>query len=77
MEVGGMFFDVRLDSHEMLVDEGCDFRIGVGLGLQPSAGASSRGGAEVNEQRFICFLRFGERRVEVFLPLDSHLFAPL
>jgi hypothetical protein len=53
MEVGGVFFNVRLDRNEVVVDEGCDFRVGVGLGLQPSARPSSRGGAEIDQQRFL------------------------
>jgi hypothetical protein len=70
MKVGGVFFDVRLQGQEVLVDEGSDFRVGVGLGLQPSACASSRGGAEIYEQRSLCRLGFGERGVCVFVPLN-------
>jgi hypothetical protein len=43
-----MLFDVRLDGKELASDEsrGCIVRIG--LGLQPSASASGRRGAEID-----------------------------
>lgn len=43
-EVRRMFFDVGCEWDEALIDEVSDFRIRVGLGLQPSTCASSRGG---------------------------------
>jgi hypothetical protein len=71
-----VFFDVSLDGHKVLVDEGRDFRISVRLGLQPSTCASSRGGAEVNEQRFLRRLTFDQRRVRILVPLHTHFFDP-
>jgi hypothetical protein len=71
-----MFFDVRLDGHEVLVNEGSDFLVGVRFGLQPNASASSRGGAEINEQRFLRRLCFFECRVRIFVPLHSHNHDP-
>jgi hypothetical protein len=43
-EVRGMFLDVRFKWDEVLIDEVGGFLIGIGLGLQPSACASSRRG---------------------------------
>ena len=71
-----MFFDVRLDRDEVVVDEGRDIWVGVRLGLQPSARASSRGGTEINQQRFLRSLGFRQRGVGVFIPIDSHVVFP-
>jgi hypothetical protein len=70
-----VLFDVRLQGKEILIDEGGDFRIGVGLGFQPSASASGRGRAEINEQRLSCGLGLGERRVGILFPFDCHIFT--
>jgi hypothetical protein len=67
---------VRLDRHEVLVDEGRGFLVSVGFGFQPNARASSRGGAEIYQQWFLRRLTFGECRVHVFVPLHSHLVVP-
>ena len=50
--------------------------IRVRLGLQPSAGASGRGGAEIDQQRFLRRRSFRERRVCVLVPVDGHLTRP-
>jgi hypothetical protein len=71
-----MFLDVRFERNEILVDEIRYFRVGVRLGFQPSARASSRCCAEINEQRFLALLSLRERRVSIFVPLDSHLLLP-
>jgi len=47
MEVNGVFLDVRCDRKEILIDEGRDFIVGIGFGLQPNTCTSSRSGAEV------------------------------
>jgi hypothetical protein len=70
MKVGGVFFDVGFERDEVFVDEGRDIVVRVGLGLQPSARASSRGGTKINEQRFLCRFGFSERCVRVFVPLN-------
>jgi len=72
MEVDGVFLDVRLDRKEILVDEGRDFIIGIGFGLQPNACASSRSSAEVKQQGLLVSLCLSECRVYVFVPLHSH-----
>jgi hypothetical protein len=74
VEVGGVLFDVRLQGEEIFVDEGGDFLVGVGLGFQPSASASSRGRTEINEQRLARRLSLRERRVGILFPFDCHPF---
>jgi hypothetical protein len=75
MEVGGVFFDVRLEWDKVLVDECRDLIVAVRLGFQPSTCASGRGRAEVDEQRFPAVLCFRECRVSVASPIHFHSFS--
>ena len=77
MEVNGVFLDVRFDGKEILIDEGRDFIVGIGFGLQPNACASSRRSAEVEQQRLLGRLCFSDCRIDVFVPLNSHFRASL
>lgn len=72
MEVDGMFLDVSFDRQESLIDEGRDFNIGIGFGLQPNARASSRSSAEVEQQGLLVSLCLSECSINVFVPLNSH-----
>ena len=54
-----MFLDVSFDGQEVLLDELCSIAIFVGLGIQPSAGPSRRGGAEIQQNRAGLLLGFG------------------
>ena len=72
MEVSGVFLDVRGDRKEILVDEGRDFIVGIGFGLQPNARASSRSRAEVEQQGLLASLCQSECRINVFVPLNRH-----
>jgi hypothetical protein len=72
MKVDGMFLDVRCDRKEIFIDEGRDFIVGVGFGLQPNARASSRSSAEVEQQGLLVSLCLNECRINVFVPLNSH-----
>ena len=72
MEVNGVFLDVRCDRKEILIDEGRDFIVGIGFGLQPNACASSRSGAEVEQQGLLVSLCLSECYIYVFVPLNSH-----
>ena len=67
-----MFFDVCFEWNESLVDEVCDFLIGVGLSLQLSTCASSRRGGKIDQERFVLSLCLFERRVGIFDPIDEH-----
>ena len=67
-----MFLFVSFDRKESLIDEARDFNIGIGFGLQPNAGASSRSRAEVEQQGLFVSLCLSECRVNVFVPLNSH-----
>jgi hypothetical protein len=49
MKVGGMFFDVRFERDEGLIDERSCLLVTVGFGFQPSACASRRSSAEIDE----------------------------
>jgi hypothetical protein len=53
VEVDRVFLDVRCDRKEILIDEGRDFIVGVGFGLQPNARTSTRSSAEVEQQRLL------------------------
>jgi hypothetical protein len=68
-----MLFDVGFDRHEMLVDEVARFAVRVRLGFQPSAGASSRRGTEIEQDRAILVLRGGERLIHVSAPVHCHV----
>jgi len=46
-------FDVNFDGDEALADKLYDFFIRINLGIQPSASASHRRGAEIEEDHFI------------------------
>jgi hypothetical protein len=72
MEVDRVFLDVCLDRQEILVDEGRDFIVSIGFGLQPNARASSRSRAKVEQQGFPGSLCLSECRINVFVPLNSH-----
>jgi hypothetical protein len=70
MEVDGMFLDVRFDRKEIFIDEGRDFIVGIGFGLQPNARTSSRSSAEVEQQGLLVSLCLSECRIKVFVPLN-------
>ena len=67
-----MLLDVCLYRQEILMDEGGDFIIRVGFGLQPNARASGRSRAEIKQQGHLSGPSLGERRINLFIPLDSH-----
>jgi len=72
MEVHRVFLDVRCDRKEFLINEGRDFIVGIGFGLQPNACASSRSSAEVKQQGLLFGLCLSECCIYVFVPLNSH-----
>jgi hypothetical protein len=72
MEVDGVFLDMRFDREEILIDEGRDFSVGIGFGLQPNTRSSSRSSAEVEQQGFLVNLCLSECSINVFVPLNSH-----
>ena len=71
-----MFLDVGFDGQEILVDEIGGFRVCVGLGIQPSAGASSRSRAEVQQNRAALLFSGTERLIDVLAPIDGHNSPP-
>ena len=72
MEVNWVFLYVDCDRKEILIDEGRDFIVGIGLGLQPNTRASNRSSAEVEQQRLLVSLCLSECGINVFVPLHSH-----
>jgi hypothetical protein len=77
MEVDGVFLDVRFDRKEILIDEGRDFIVSIGFGLQPNARASRGSSAEVEQQGLLVSLCLSECRINVFVPLNSNFRASL
>jgi hypothetical protein len=67
-----MFLDVRFHRQKIRVDEAGDGFIPVGLGFQPSASASSRSRAEIEQDRPARLLRLGQSGIDVFAPLNRH-----
>ena len=72
MEVSGVFLEVRCYRKEILINESRDFIVVIRFGLQPNTSASSRRGAEVEQQGFLVSLCLIERSIYVFVPLNSH-----
>jgi hypothetical protein len=71
-----LLLDVDLGRDEVLRDEGADARIGVDLGVQPSARPSERRRVEVDEHVAPGRARLGECGVHVVLPLYGHGVPP-
>lgn len=67
-----MFFDVRFDGEKVLGDEVACLLIFVGLGIQPSAGASCRRGAEIQQDGPAELLCGSQRLINVFAPAHGH-----
>jgi len=76
MEVSGMLFDMCGERDEVFVDEGGGFFVAVRFGFQPNACASGGSGAEVDQHGSRVCLRFRERRVGVFDPVNFHVVSP-
>lgn len=69
-----MFLDVSFDGNEVLMDEVCGALILIRLGVQPSAGPSSRSGTEVQKDWAILLLGFSQRLIDIFAPVHGHVF---
>ena len=78
LETLRVLFDMDLQRNEVLIDEAGNPFIGINLGIQPSACASRRRRAEIEEQGLVLKLRFRERSVNILLPSYGHPeFPPL
>jgi hypothetical protein len=73
---GGLLFDVDFDGNEVLVYEVGDPRVRIDLGIQPSAGPSSRGGAEVQQQGLVFLLGPRQGGIYILGPFDGHDVPP-
>jgi hypothetical protein len=72
VEISGVFFDVCLEWHEVVVNKRGSLVIAIRLGFQPSTRASGRRGAKIDEQRLLLGFGFRECRVSVFQPMYFH-----
>jgi hypothetical protein len=72
VEASWIFLDVDSDGHEFLINEGCELRISIRFGFQPSACASRRSGAKVNQHGLVLCLGLAERSIYVFVPRNRH-----
>ena len=73
MKPGRVLLDVRFDGYVILVDESRNLIVRIGLGLQPSASASSRSSTEIEQHRLTGRLSICKRGVNIILPIDSHI----
>lgn len=67
-----VLLDVVFYRYEVLVDEVADLRVGVNLGVQPSASPSHRSGAEIEKKGFVLFRRLMKGGIDVFVPGNGH-----
>jgi len=70
VEIEGLFLDVRFHWYEILVDEGSDFIVREGFGLQPNATSSTRCGTEIEQHQPVLSLCVGNRSVCIIVPSD-------
>jgi hypothetical protein len=71
-----MFLDVRFDGQEILVDELGGLLVLVGLGIQPSAGASGGSRTEVEQNAAVLLFSCKERLIDIFAPIYGHNSPP-
>jgi hypothetical protein len=71
-----MFLDVGFDGQEILVDELSGLLIFVGLGIQPSAGASGGSRTEVKQNGAVLLFCCNQRLIDVVAPIYGHNSPP-
>jgi len=71
-----MFLDMGFDGQEILVDEVGGLLVFVGLGIQPSTGASGGSRTEVQQNGALLLFSCNERLIDVFAPIYSHNSPP-
>lgn len=71
---GWVFLDMDGRGNKLFFDELCYLRVTVRFGFQPSAPASSRRGAEIEQDGTVLRLRLGECGVSVLNPVDGHAY---
>jgi hypothetical protein len=74
VESSGILFDMDFDRYEFLINKGCELRVSIRFGFQPSACPSSRRGAEVNQHGLVLGFGLVERSVYIFVPRNRHHF---
>ena len=71
-----MFLDVGFDGQEILMDELSGLLVFVGLGIQPSAGASEGSRTEVQQNGAVLLFSCNERLIDVLGPIYGHNSPP-
>jgi hypothetical protein len=71
-----MFLDVGFDGQEILMDEVGSLLVLVGLGIQPSAGASGGSRTEVQQNGAVLLFSCYERLIDVLAPIYGHNSPP-
>jgi len=72
LEICRRWFDVDSYGKEILVNEVCNFLVGIRFGLQPNTSASSGRSTEIKQDWFTAIFCFCQRCIEIFDPLHSH-----
>ncbi len=67
-----LFFDVDLYGQEIVLDEGLDARVGIHLGIQPSASPSHWSGIEIQQQGALASRCFGKCGIDISTPCNRH-----
>jgi hypothetical protein len=61
----GLFFYMKFDRDEVIENELANPVVGINLGFQPGTSPSHRGGAEIQQHRFLRRLSLGESRIGI------------
>jgi hypothetical protein len=71
-----MFFNVSFYRKEVFADELGSFLIFIRLGIQPSAGSSRRGRAEIEQDGAGLLLCCGQALIDILTPIHAHHSPP-
>jgi len=67
---------VHPDGYKFLINEGCELRVSVRFGFQPSACPSRWSGAKVNQHRLVLCFSLGECSVYISCSTKPPSFTP-
>jgi hypothetical protein len=72
------FFYMKFDRDEVIGNELANPVVGINLGFQPGTSPSHRGGAEIQQNRFLSAFGLRKGGIGILLPIDcSHLYTSL
>jgi hypothetical protein len=66
----GLLFDVDLDRNEISADEALNTRVGVPLGIQPSASSSHGRCVEIHQQGALAGSCICQCDIDILIPFD-------